>query len=317
MDEHCSHQATQSGDASWRLRLTLLLVLVYFVAELCGGWWTGSLALLADAGHMFSDLAALSISLFAAWLRRRPSAGQRTFGYHRVEVLAALANGALLLLVGGGILQEAWHRMHTPEEVLAGPMLLIAIGGLIVNLLSLAVLHGGHNHDLNMRGAWLHVMGDTLGSVAVIIAAALAWFLHWTLADPIASAIVCVIVVYSAWNLVRETLEILMESAPKDIPVDEVRRVLLSLPNVQSVHCLHVWTIASGMKSISAHIVLDPANMTDTSLEEIHRSLAERFPAQHLTLQLESSDFPLCDNDAGCVIDQHTPHHAVEHHHHS
>ena len=275
----------------------MVLVLLYFFAEAIGGWWTGSLALLADAGHMFSDLAALGISLGAAWLNSRPASGQRTFGYRRAEIIAALINGALLFLVAGAIVRESWDRWWNPHVILAGPMLLITMGGLIINLISLQVLHGDHDHNLNLRAAWLHVVGDTLGSIAVIVAAILVWLWNWTWADPVASVLVCVIVLYSAGQLVWEAVQILMEYAPPDISVDKVREYLMSLDGVHSVHCLHVWTIASGLRSMSAHVVIEEDRLQPITLDQLHQSLAEQFPSLHLTLQLEPVAFPHCGQE--------------------
>ncbi|MCA9079384.1 MAG: cation transporter [Planctomycetaceae bacterium] len=305
---HCSHHYDHAHDHSHanrrRLTWTMGLVSLYFLAELIGGWWTNSLSLLADAGHMFSDLAALGLSLWVARLRLQPSGGQRTFGYHRAEILGALVNGALLLLVAGGILRESWERLQHSQDVLGPQMFGIAIGGLIVNLLSLSILHGGHQHDLNMRGAWLHVLGDTLGSVAVIVAAILVWCCGWTWADPVASLLVCLIIIFSSWNLVQESLSILMEHAPADVPVPEVAAAIKELPGVRDIHCLHIWTIATGLRSLSAHIVLEPDQPAEPLLEDLHRLLAERFGTQHLTLQIETEGFSGCEAGS-CAMGRH------------
>lgn len=308
MAETCSHDhsaPTQSGTR--RLGITLLLVALYFVAELAGGIWTGSLALLADAGHMFSDMAALGISLFAAWMVTREPTSQQTFGYHRAEILAAAVNGASLFLVAGGILNEAWERFQVPHEILAGPMLWIAVGGLVINLISLKVLHGGHQHNLNVRGAWLHVMGDTLGSVGVIVAAVLVWQFGWTWADPVASVLVCLLILYSSWNLLSESIGILMEYAPGDVDVSSVEALLKQNPAVLHVHCLHVWVIASNLKTLSAHVVLDPERAAGFELSDIRRQLRDTFGIEHMTLQVEMPDDPVCeDADArSCLLVGH------------
>lgn len=295
MSGSCEHQHHQhSQNATQPLLLTLGLVATYFIAELIGGIWSGSLALLADTGHMFSDMAALAISLFAAWIATREASAQQTFGYHRAEILAAAANGGSLFLVAGGILHEAWERLREPAEILAGPMLWIAVGGLVVNLFSLKILHGGHQHNLNVRGAWLHVIGDTLGSVGVIIAAFLVWQFGWLWADPIASVLVCLLILYSSWNLLSESIGILMENAPRDIEVKDVEQYLLQKQAVQGVHCLHVWLIASGMKSLSAHIVLSSEAVDRFELHQLRVELKERFGIEHSTLQIESEDAPVC-----------------------
>ncbi len=302
-DHHHHHAPEQSGSAS-RLAVTLVLIALFFLAELIGGWWTGSLALLADAGHMFSDMAALGIALGAAWVSSRRGTSQHTFGFYRAEILAALANGSLLFLVAGAIFREAWERFHSPQDILAGPMLAIALGGLVVNLISLSVLHGGRNHDLNLRGAWLHVLGDTLGSIGVIAAALLVWGYGWTWADPAASVAVCLLILYSAWNLVSEAARILMEHAPSDIDVESVRSHLLAIPEVVDVHCLHIWTISSGLRSISAHLVVDMTMEPSEELARIRETLSRDFSLDHITLQIERADAPACERreNGACLI---------------
>ena len=297
------HRTARTDHGAGRLKWTLALVAVYFLAELVGGWWTGSLALLADAGHMFSDMAALGISLFAARISDRLPSGQRTFGYHRAEILAALGNGALLLVVAGGIMHEAWERFFAPRTILAGPMLGIALGGLAINLVSLSVLHGGRGHNLNLKAAWLHVLGDTLGSVGVIVAGLLVWARDWLWADPLASVIVCLLILYSAWHLMRDAVDVLMEHAPSDVDVAAVRDVLLAQEVIRDVHCLHIWTIASGLRSLSAHLVLKRSPAAG-DLEQFHQILRERFAVEHITLQLEPAEGQTCpDTDTGaCLI---------------
>lgn len=307
MSATCSHHAhthDAGPRATARLRLTLGLVALYFLAELIGGWWTGSLALLADAGHMFSDMAAIVVSLLAATLKRRAAQGQQTFGYHRAESLAALGNGALLLLVSGGIVHEAWERLSSPVAVDGPVMAAIAVGGLVVNLLSLSLLHGDRHHDLNMRGAWLHVVGDALGSVGVIVAAAAVWGFGWTWADPVVSILVCILIAWSAWQLVREAGVVLMEIAPRDIDVSRVRRQILAVPGVESVHCLHVWTIASGLRAVSAHVVINEHLNPAEALPLVRSSLISQFPLEHITLQFEPAGQLVCPEaaDGSCLI---------------
>lgn len=295
---HHHHDVPQDRHGRRRLATVFVLVLVYFFAELVGGWWTGSLALLADAGHMFSDLTAVSLSLLASWIAGKAPGRQQTFGWHRAEVLAALVNGALLLFVAGTVVHEAWHRLHDPREILGGPMLLIAIGGLIVNLVSLAVLHSGRDQTLNLRGAWLHVMGDTLGSVGVLTAAMLIALFGWTWADPVASIVVCLLIVASSIALLQSTMGILMEHAPSEIDVEHVRSLLLEQDYVTDVHCLHVWTIATGLRALSAHVVVPDDEDQQQRLLELSQRLADTFPIEHLTLQLESQSGPGCPQNA-------------------
>jgi len=257
---------------------------------------------------MVSDVASLGISLFAMWMALRQPTRQKTFGYHRAEILAALTNGSLLFLVAGGILHEAWERLQSPQPILGGPMLWIALGGLLVNIISLATLHGGKDENLNMRGAWLHVLGDALGSVTVIVAALLIWTFGWVWADPVASILACLLILYSAWHLVSDAAEILMEHAPRDVDVEDVQRQLLSLPGVMDVHCLHVWTIASGLRAVSAHVVFDALQPGHDELSRLQQLLRSHFELEHITLQLEDASTTTCENrENGACLQTLTP----------
>ncbi|WP_437185427.1 cation diffusion facilitator family transporter [Planctomicrobium sp. SH668] len=307
MGSGCQHKGPHhsSGTGNQRkLLITLGLIAIYCIAEVVAGLWTGSLALLADAGHMASDAGALAISLIAAWLARCPPSRQQTFGYHRAEILAALLNGSLLFLIAGGILHEAWERFFTPTPILGIPMLAVAVGGLIINVISLGVLHGSKDENLNMRGAWLHVIGDTLGSVTVIVAAILIWLFSWNWADPVASVLACLLILYSAWNLITDATLILMEHAPRDVDVAEVRQIIYSVPHVVDVHCLHVWTIASGLRAVSAHIVLDEVQHGSKEREQIHDLLKHHFQLEHITLQIEDPTSNHCTEreDGDCLV---------------
>lgn len=277
-----------------RLLLTLLLAAGYMVAEIVGGLVTHSLALLADAGHMLSDTAALGLSLFAVWIAERPPTPQRTWGYYRVEILAALANGAALVAISVFILIEAWHRLADPPKVWGAAMMGIAAGGLAVNLIGLKILEGGRHENLNIRGAWLHVLTDALGSIGAIVAAALIWAFRWHLADPIISALIGLLVVYSAWRLVAESVAVLMENAPRGIDVDEVYRTMKATPGVVNVHDLHVWTITSGMDSLSAHVVVADGHSAGDLLSELQATLHHGFGIDHITIQIEPEDFGHC-----------------------
>jgi cobalt-zinc-cadmium efflux system protein len=274
-------------------RLTAVLALVggYMFAEVAGGLWTNSLALLADAGHMLSDAAALGLSLFALWIAERPPDARRTYGYYRMEILAALVNGAALVAVAALVLLEAYGRWRQPPEVLGGAMMAIALGGLAVNLISLKILGGGSRESLNVRGAWLHVLSDTLGSVGAILAGALIWAFAWNWADPLISAVIAALIVYSSWRLLAESVSVLMESAPRGIDVDQVRDALAAVPGVESVHDLHVWTITSGMDSLSAHLVVGDGRAATAVLLEVRRLLAGAFGIHHVTIQIEPEDF--------------------------
>jgi len=285
-----AHTAASSRNRS-RLALTLGLAAVYMLAEVVGGWLTGSLALLADAGHMLSDVGALGLSLFAMWMARRPPTSRRTFGYHRMEILAALANGATLVAISIFVLAEAVQRFQHPREVDAPVMMGIAIGGLLVNLAGLWILSAGRDDNLNVRGAWLHVLTDALGSVQAIAAGALIWAFGWQWADPAASVLIALLVVYSSWSLLKEATGVLMESAPSHIDVDEVRDAMIGIPGVIEVHDLHVWTITSGMETLSAHVVVEEGCYDCDVLTEIRTALHERFGIHHMTVQMETETF--------------------------
>ena len=275
---HHSHQG--------RLRWALVLTAVFFVAEVVGGVISNSLALLADAGHMFTDVGALALSLFVAWFSRQPSAPEKTYGYLRLEILAALLNGAVLLLVSGLIVWEAIKRLQAPEPLQGGLMLGIAVGGLLINATSAAILHPVHGHSLNARGAYLHVMGDLLGSVGTVIAAIVVRTTGWLTADPIASMVVTLLVVRSAWRLVRESVDVLLEATPAHISLGRVREGLQSITGIESVHDLHVWTVTSGMVAMSAHAVVKEPGENQKVLEAAVAAM-QRLGISHVTLQVE------------------------------
>jgi len=286
---HHGGRATRSNQK--RLAIALCLAATYMVAEVVGGLLTGSLALLADAGHMLSDVAALAMSLVAMRIAQRPATPNRTYGYLRTEILAALLQGVLLVAVSVFIFIEAVERIQTPQEVLGGPMLLIATGGLVVNLIGLAVLNAGRRDNLNIRGAWLHVMSDALGSLGAIFAGAAIYSMGWHWADPVASLLIGLLVIYSSWSLLREAVDVLMEAAPAHIDVAKVRSAIAELPGVQAVHDLHVWTITSGMVSLSGHVVAKDNSDTGPLLQQICDRLHQRFGIDHSTIQIESEDF--------------------------
>jgi cobalt-zinc-cadmium efflux system protein len=275
---HPSHQR--------RLRWALVLTALFFVAEVVGGVVSNSLALLADAGHMFTDVGALALSLFVAWFSRQPSAPEKTYGYLRLEILAALLNGAVLLLVSGLIVWEAISRLQSPEPLQGNVMLVVALGGLLVNASSAAILHPVHGHSLNVRGAYLHVLGDLLGSVGTVAAAIIIRWTGWLAADPIASIVVTLMVVRSAWRLVRESVDELLEATPGHISLGRVREGLQAIGGIESVHDLHVWSVTSGMVAMSAHaVVREPAE--NQQVLEAAVAAMRRLGISHVTLQVE------------------------------
>jgi cobalt-zinc-cadmium efflux system protein len=289
---HDHHKHALRGAAN-RRRLTLTLALAggYMIAEIIGGLATNSLALLADAGHMFSDVAALGLSLFAVWVASRPPPAHHTYGYYRAEILAALANGAALVAVSFYIFGEAFERLGSRPEVKGGAMMCIALGGLGVNLAGLWILGGGRHENLNVRGAWLHVLSDALGSAGAIVAGLLIWAFDWRWSDPLASAFIALLIIYSSWRLLAESVSVLMESAPRGIDVDEVRAALLDTPGVMQVHDLHVWTITSGLDSLSAHVVAGEKESHPVLLRNLRNVLHDRFGIDHVTIQIEPKDF--------------------------
>ncbi|HEY8123459.1 MAG TPA: cation diffusion facilitator family transporter [Myxococcota bacterium] len=289
---HGVHAHAPSRAASRRrLAATLALVTSYLVAELLAGLWTGSLALLADAGHMLADAGSLALALFALWLAERPAPSAHTFGYRRAEILAALANGVALVVVAILIAAEAASRLGAPPAVNAAPALAVAAGGLAVNLAGLALLHGARDASLNLRGAWLHVASDALGSVAAMAANAAIWLGDVRIADPLASLALAALVGRSAWRLLRETVDVLLEAAPGHVDVDALRDALHAQRGVVSVHDLHVWTIMSGMTSLSCHVHAAPDADGPELLGRLTQALRAQFAIQHVTIQLEPEGF--------------------------
>ena len=280
-----------------RLLLVLFLALGYAGIELVGGLLTGSLALLADSLHMISDVAALALSLLAVWMASRPASDRRTFGNSRAEILAALANGLALAVVAVFISVHAIERFMSPRDVEGGGVMVVATGGLLINIASLWILEAGRNESLNVRGAWLHVASDTLASVGVILAGLGIWAFGWVWLDPTVSIIVSVLVLLSAWHLIREALDVLMETVPGHLDPEAIRASLLAVPGVSALHCLHVWTIGSGEVSLSSHLVVDRVHEPERLLEDVRGRLTDRFKIEHTTIQIEISEG---DDDAQC-----------------
>lgn len=269
-----------------RLRWALAITAVFMVAEAVGGFLSNSLALLADAGHMLTDVAALSLSLFVAWFSRQPASPTKTYGYLRWEILAALLNGSVLLVVSGWIIFESVQRLQAPAEIHGTLMLAVAIGGLLVNIAAALILHPASSGSLNVRGAYLHVLGDLLGSVGAVTAALLVTYTGFLAADPIASLIVSALILRSAWRLVRESVDVLLESVPTHISPAAVRAQLEAIPGVESVHDLHIWTVTSGMVAMSVHAVVHDPERHQHVLEHAHEAM-RLFGINHVTVQLE------------------------------
>ncbi|HEX8071299.1 MAG TPA: cation diffusion facilitator family transporter [Pyrinomonadaceae bacterium] len=300
--DHHEHRAHGSRR---RLALVLALTAVYMLAEALGGWWANSLALLADAGHMLTDAAALALALFAAWFSARPATAAKTFGYYRLEILAALVNGVVLVVIALFICYEAYGRWLDPKPVAGGVLVVVAAGGLAVNLACAWLLHGAHADDLNVRGAWLHVLGDALGSVGALVAGALVALKGWYAADPLISALISGLIIWSSWHLIREATNVLLEGTPAHINLASVEAVILQTDGVEGVHDLHVWTITSGRDALSAHVVHAPAVAPPALLGALRVKLHERFGVDHLTIQMETADLstaelPPCPAGGDC-----------------
>ncbi|MEO6163419.1 MAG: cation diffusion facilitator family transporter [Candidatus Binatia bacterium] len=271
-----------------RLKWALIISSVYFFAELTAGFVTNSLALLSDAGHMLSDVGALALSLFAFRVAKRPATHHSTYGYHRVEILAALFNGLTLWLIVGVIFTSAYYRLANPPMVESFGMIVVAVLGLLVNIAAAAILHSGHHHNLNMRGAFLHVMSDAIGSVGAIAAGAIMLITGWYLADPLISVFIGALILYSSWSLIKDSLSVLMQSVPKGIRLDEVRQTIEAVDGVHKVHDLHVWAVTSDIYTLSAHAVVENGGDFHQVLNGIEDTLKARFNIEHTTIQLET-----------------------------
>lgn len=274
-------------------------------AEAFGGWLTNSLALLADAGHMLTDAAALSLTLAAIWFAARPATAKKTFGYYRLEILAAFVNGIALVLISLWVIYEAFLRLSAPPEIKGAPMILIAAGGLVINLICAYLLHGDHARDLNMRGAWLHVVGDALGSATAIAAGVLIVAFGWLWADAACSFLISLIIIFGAWNLIRESINVLLEGTPAHINLAAVEAAIRQTDGVRAVHDLHVWTITSGLEALSAHVRYDESIAPNDLLKSLRRRLGDEFGIRHLTIQMETPDLEddtvhFCETGAQC-----------------
>jgi cobalt-zinc-cadmium efflux system protein len=285
--DHRHHRA-----AAYRgpLALVLGITLAVLAVEVVGAALSGSLALLADAGHVLADGAGIGLALLAIRFAARPATPERTFGYYRLEILAAVVNAVLLFGVAGFVLLEAWRRLFDPPEVASGLMLAVAAFGLVANAASMWLLRRGQRHSLNVRGAYLEVWGDLLGSVAVLAAAAVIALTGFQAADPIASALIGLLILPRTWGLLREAVDVLLEATPKGVDMVEVRRHLVDTTGVADVHDLHAWTITSGLPVLSAHVVLERGADAGRVLDGLGACLAGHFDIEHSTFQLEQPE---------------------------
>lgn len=269
--------------------IALVVTFFVFLVEVIGGIWSGSLALLSDAAHVMSDVLSLLISWFAIYLSTRPATSSRTFGYHRAEVFAAFINGISLIVISGWIFYEAYNRYISPEEIQVGGMFIVACFGLVANLFILWKLHGESHGNLNVRSAVLHVVGDTLSSVAVVIGGVLIYWTSWYPIDAILSFLIGGIILFGAFNVTREAVHILLENSPRNTDAHTVASYLCKLPPVKDVHDMHIWSLCSNYNALSAHVVIHENNVVpqDLILQQINKELQTRFNINHTTLQLE------------------------------
>jgi cobalt-zinc-cadmium efflux system protein len=269
------------------VRTGLVASSVVCLVELAGGWLTNSLALLTDAAHMFTDVAAMSLTLFALWIACRPASERKTFGYYRAEILAALVNGVVLCVLVLGIVLEAWRRLQEPPAVHAGPMVAIAVGGLLVNLFVARGLHEHQGRSLNLRGAYLHVVSDLLGSLGAALGGVVILATGWQGADPLVSLLIAGLILFSSWKLVREAVDVLMEAVPAHVDVDRLERALAAVEGVEEVHDLHVWTLTTGRYALSAHVVARNLVGDDSLLASMTEVCRCDFQIEHTTIQVE------------------------------
>lgn len=313
MEQRCEHGHDHGSDhghdqghgqcgasPAAKLRLAIPLTLAVFVAELAGGLWSSSLALLSDSLHVLFDATALGLSYAAIVLAARPASDRHSYGLHRGEILAALANGLTVALIAAWIFFEAWERLQSPRPVRVGGMMGVAFAGLVANAVVARLLHGHHHDDLNVRGAYLHVLGDLLASAAVVAGGAVIWATGWTLVDPLLGFAIGLLLLWGAGRLVRESLHVLMEGVPAGITVEGVAAAVRGVPGVADFHRVHIWSLCSHIRALSAHVTVDDAAGRDAHavLDEINALLHERFGITHTTLQSAcrgcASDGPYC-----------------------
>jgi cobalt-zinc-cadmium efflux system protein len=281
------HRETAAARSRGALVITLVLSASYLVVEVAAAFWTGSLALMADAGHMLADVGGLALALFAIWIAGRPPTPEKTYGYYRVEILAAVANGIVVLAVALTILVEAYRRLLEPPAILGVPMLVVAAIGFVVNIVGAWLLHGGARESLNVRAAYLEVLSDALTSLGVVAAALAVLLTGWRAADPLVSAAIGVFIIPRTWRLLRHAVNVLLEGTPPHLDLGEIQQAMEREPGVRRVHDLHVWTLTSGREAMSAHVVVDDLAGGERMLERLHALLHACFGIDHTTIQLE------------------------------
>ncbi|MBA4492948.1 cation diffusion facilitator family transporter [Paenactinomyces guangxiensis] len=291
--DHGHGHSRQRSDNKKSLTIALLITSGIMLLEFAGGLITKSLALLSDSGHMLSDAGSLALSLIAMWFAVRPPSPRKTYGYYRFEILAALFNGVTLFMIAGFIIWEAVERFLNPPSVAGGTMMIIAAIGLVANLVSAWVLmrKGDVKENVNLRSAYLHVLGDALGSIGALIAGLLMFLYSWYIADPVISVMVALLIFKSAWGVISHSLHILMEGTPVTVDRSKVEEVLQKVPGVKNVHDLHIWTITSGLDSLSCHLLVEDEANTQQILQMAIEQIEKHFSIQHTTIQVETSDF--------------------------
>jgi len=288
------HVPARAGEQR-RLVVTLLVTVVAMVAEAVGGWYANSLALLSDAGHLMADVGAIALSLLALRIAAKPADSKRTYGYHRLEILAALVNGALLFAIAAGIAIEGFHRLRNPEPIQVRTVAVLACLGIVLNAVGMWITHAGAQASMNLRSTFLHLAGDLLNSVGVLVSAAVIGWTGELIVDPIVSFLIAATIVWSAVRLCREALHVLLEGTPGHIPIRDVSAAIAGVPGVSAVHDLHIWTITSGLVALSCHIVVScdgpGCRSHDEILTDAKAVLRDRFAIEHTTIQFESEEY--------------------------
>jgi len=284
------HHHSFAGKNKKNLKIVFILTFCFMIIEAVGGYLTNSLALIADAAHMFTDTGALGLALIAIWFAEKPATPDKTYGYYRTEIVAALINSLVLLLISFFILYEAWERLNNPPDVLSKPMLVIASVGLIINLVGMKLLSDGSAKSLNMKGAYLEVFSDMLGSIGVIIASLLIMFKGWEIADPIASIAMGLFILPRTWHLLKQVIHVLLEGTPTHIDVDKVEKELSNVNGVIAIHDIHIWTITSGIDVMTAHVEISDFKEGDRILTDTKKILVTKFNILHSTIQLETDE---------------------------
>ena len=286
MHDHCDHHlpAPDRSESAKALRKSLVLIIIFMIIEFLGGLYANSLALITDALHMFTDAGAVMLSLFAFWIAKKPGNPKWSYGFHRAEIVGALISASSTWILAGILIYEAIERLYHPEAVKGPIMLVIAAIGLISNVVMMRILHPAQSSNLNVRGAYVHILGDLLGSIGVVLAAILLWITKWNPIDPIVTMIFSMLVLHSAWKLIKETIQILMEAAPMGVDPKKVKEDLENIEGVASIHDLHIWMLSSGMTLLTAHITSsDP----DNALSLTHEMLSKKHQIKHSTIQVE------------------------------